>query len=139
VGPMKSGTSTAEHAGMNTAGGEAAAGGSVSEEIPGGLLVSQDGYTLELAQKSLSADDATPLAVQVLGPDIAPVAGYELTHDRELHLIAVRRHLAGFLHVHPRTSRGRHLEHPAGPDRRPMAAVHRSSRQAMTTNSEESR
>ncbi len=94
VGPMKSGTSTAEHAGMNTAGGEAAAG---------------------------------------------PVTGYELTHDRELHLIAVRRHLAGFLHVHPRTSRGRHLEHPAGPDRRPMAAVHRSSRQAMTTNSEESR
>jgi len=37
----------------------------------------------------------------VLGPDGAPVTRYTPTHERDLHLIVVRRDLAGFQHVHP--------------------------------------
>lgn len=101
VGPMESSTSAAEHATMNMGGEDAAAGGSASEEIPGGLLVSQDGYTLELAQNSLPVGAEVPMTFRVLGPDGAPVTAYDVTHDKDLHLIVVRRDLTGFQHVHP--------------------------------------
>ncbi len=100
IGPMESSTSTAEHAGMNMD-GEDATGGSASEEIPGGLLVSQDGYTLALAQNSLPVGAEVPMTFRVLGPDGAPVTAYDVTHDKDLHLIVVRRDLTGFQHVHP--------------------------------------
>lgn len=103
VGPMESESSTtsAEHAGMNMGGEDTAAGSSAAEEIPGGLLVSQDGYTLDLAQNSVPVGSDVPLAFRVLGPDGAPVVDYEVTHDKDLHLIAVRRDMVGFQHVHP--------------------------------------
>ncbi|MGI8627634.1 MAG: hypothetical protein ACR2J5_13875 [Geodermatophilaceae bacterium] len=75
--------------------------GSAAGELPGGLLVSQDGYTLDLDQNSLPAGETTPLAFQILGPDGAAVTDFEVTHDKELHLIAVRRDMTGFQHVHP--------------------------------------
>jgi hypothetical protein len=37
----------------------------------------------------------------VLGRDGRPVTAYEVTHERELHLIVVRRDLAGYRHLHP--------------------------------------
>ncbi len=98
VGPVDRSDSDNEHA-MTNDGSDG--DGPAAAEVPGGLMVSQDGYTLELAENSLPAGDATPLAFQVVGPDGAPVIGYELTHDKELHLIAVRRDMAGFQHVHP--------------------------------------
>ncbi|MEJ7704394.1 MAG: hypothetical protein WKF47_12315 [Geodermatophilaceae bacterium] len=101
VGPMESSTPSAEHASMNMGSEDATAGGSASDEIPGGLLVSQDGYTLDLAQNSLPAGAEVPMSFRVLGPDGAPVTTYDVTHDKELHLIAVRRDLVGFQHVHP--------------------------------------
>jgi hypothetical protein len=70
-------------------------------QLPAGLLVSEDGYTLDLADRSLPAGPATPVAFRVLGPDGLPVTGYDVDHDVDLHLIAVRRDLAGFQHVHP--------------------------------------
>lgn len=70
-------------------------------EIPGGLMVSQHGYTLALAQHQLRPGAAVPLTFRVVGPDGHPVLDYEQTHDKALHLIAVRRDMAGFQHVHP--------------------------------------
>lgn len=98
VGPVDQSEAENEHA-MSNGGTES--DDSAAAEVPGGLMVSQDGYTLELAENSLPAGDATPLAFQVVGPDGAPVTGYELTHDKELHLIAVRRDMTSFQHVHP--------------------------------------
>jgi hypothetical protein len=72
-----------------------------SAELPGGLMVSQDGYTLDLATSELPAGPQTPLAFQVLGPDGEPVTEYTRAHDKDLHLIAVRRDTTGFQHVHP--------------------------------------
>ncbi|HEX5994314.1 MAG TPA: hypothetical protein VFY84_04145 [Jiangellales bacterium] len=72
-----------------------------SVEVPGGLQVAQDGYRLELLNPSLSVDAAQPLRLRVLGPDGSPVTEYTPTHDKDLHLIVVRRDLAGYQHVHP--------------------------------------
>ncbi|HEY5878820.1 MAG TPA: hypothetical protein VIU11_07910 [Nakamurella sp.] len=69
--------------------------------LPGGLMVSQDGYTLRLADRTAPAGARTPLRFQILGPDGAPVTKYRTEHDKELHLIVVRRDLAKFQHVHP--------------------------------------
>ena len=69
--------------------------------LPGGLMVSQDGYTLRLADRTAQAGAQTPLRFQILGPDGAPVTAYRTEHDKELHLIVVRRDLADFQHVHP--------------------------------------
>lgn len=70
-------------------------------ELPGGLMVSQDGYTLALADLSIPAGPTVPLRFQILGPDGTPVTGYQTKHDKDLHLIVVRRDLTGFQHVHP--------------------------------------
>lgn len=69
--------------------------------LPGGLMVSEDGYTLRLADRTAAAGPQAPLQFQILGPDGAPVTGYRTEHDKDLHLIAVRRDLSYFQHVHP--------------------------------------
>jgi hypothetical protein len=69
--------------------------------LPGGLMVSEDGYTLRLADPAVPAGPQAPLRFQILGPDGAPVTGYRTEHDKDLHLIAVRRDLSHFQHVHP--------------------------------------
>ncbi|HWJ08806.1 MAG TPA: hypothetical protein VNS46_05485 [Nocardioides sp.] len=70
-------------------------------DIPGGLLSSQDGYTLTLAEERAAAGRAVPIAFTITGPDGSPVTSYDVQHEKELHLIAVRRDLTGFQHVHP--------------------------------------
>ena len=69
--------------------------------MPKGLMVSQDGYTLRLADDAVKPGRATPLRFSILGPDDEPVTDYTQTHDKDLHLIVVRRDMTGFQHVHP--------------------------------------
>ncbi|WP_040840829.1 hypothetical protein [Nocardia brevicatena] len=69
--------------------------------FPGGLLITQDGYTLELRDTVLQPGEID-FRFRILGPDGRPVTDYTPIHDRELHLIVVRRELTGFWHVHPR-------------------------------------
>jgi hypothetical protein len=71
------------------------------EEVPAGLLVSEGGYALALTAATLPAGEATPVDFRVLGPDGSPVTAYDESHEQDLHLIAVRRDLSGFQHVHP--------------------------------------
>ena len=70
-------------------------------DLPGGLMVSQDGYTLDLERRQLASASAAPLRFRILGPDQQPVTRYTTAHGKDLHLIAVRRDLTGFQHVHP--------------------------------------
>ena len=70
-------------------------------ELPGGLMSSQDGYTLQLGKRSLPAGPQSSVDFRILGPDGRPVTAYQVAHDKELHLIVVRRDLTGFQHVHP--------------------------------------
>ncbi|WP_426244996.1 hypothetical protein [Nocardioides sp. LHG3406-4] len=75
-----------------------------SADIPGGLMVSQDGYTLALGQSSAAAGADVPVRFTITGPDGEPVTAYDVAHDKQLHLIAVRRDFTGFQHVHPELS-----------------------------------
>ena len=127
VGPAATAHDTATHDDPDTESpmdmtqqSSAASGG----HVPGGLQISENGYTLDLAG-SLPAGAATPVSFRILGPDGRPVTAYDTAHDEDLHLIAVRRDLSGYQHVHPRAGARRHLVDPAGPDARHVAAVRR--------------
>jgi hypothetical protein len=92
----KPGAVSEDHGAMTARGAAESA-----EPTPGGLVVSQDGYTLVLADRTLPAGAQVPLRFTVTGPDGSPVTAYRTEHDKELHLIAVRRDLTDFQHVHP--------------------------------------
>ncbi|MGH3355964.1 MAG: hypothetical protein ACRDOJ_08695, partial [Nocardioidaceae bacterium] len=81
-------------------------GGEVTDkqpaEIPGGLMVSQSGYTLRLAEDRAEAGHDVPVTFTIEGPDGRAVTAYDVEHEKRLHLIAVRRDFTGFQHVHPR-------------------------------------
>lgn len=72
-----------------------------AQELPGGLQVTQDGYTLDLAANRFAADKNVPLRFRILDPSGASVTRYVENHDKLLHLIVVRNDLADFQHVHP--------------------------------------
>jgi len=76
-----------------------------ADETPGGLMISEHGYTLSLERDTLPAGARTPVGFRVLGPDGEPVTSYTDTHDKDLHFIAVRRDMTGFQHVHPELGR----------------------------------
>ncbi|MDG4807480.1 hypothetical protein O7634_12035 [Micromonospora sp. WMMD1120] len=67
-----------------------------ADRLPGGLLVSDRGYTLEPVDAP-----AGEFAFRIAGPDGRPVTRYDVAHDRQMHLIVARRDLSGFRHVHP--------------------------------------
>ncbi len=75
-------------------------GGAAAAALPG-LAVSQDGYTLSPARTILPANRAVPFRFTVTGPDGRPVTRYERSHEKDLHLVVVRRDLTRFQHVHP--------------------------------------
>ncbi|MHA4946383.1 hypothetical protein ACX27O_03600 [Micromonospora sp. SD19] len=70
--------------------------GGAADQLPGGLLVSENGYTLEPVDAP-----AGEFAFRIAGPDGRPVTRYEVAHDKQMHLIVARRDLSGFRHVHP--------------------------------------
>jgi hypothetical protein len=71
------------------------------EDIPGGLMVSQNGYTFSLADRQAEPGRDVGVSFTVDGPDGKPVTEYDVEHEKRLHLIAVRRDFTGFQHVHP--------------------------------------
>ena len=70
-------------------------------DFPKGLMVSQAGYTFELDRAEARPGIAVPISFTITGPDGEPVTAYDVEHEKELHLIAVRRDFSGFQHVHP--------------------------------------
>lgn len=93
AGGHDGGQEAGHDAGHDEGGGHAAA-------TPAGLESTVDGHTLHLVEDRLAPGEQR-LEFHVLGPDGAPVTAYEVQHEKELHLIAVRRDLTGFQHVHP--------------------------------------
>ncbi|HTE73878.1 MAG TPA: hypothetical protein VK640_11860 [Actinomycetes bacterium] len=66
-----------------------------------GLASTVDGYTLVPLRPTLPSGDAVRFAFRVTGPDGSPVTDYTEAHEKDLHLIVVRRDLSQFQHVHP--------------------------------------
>ncbi|MEV4370743.1 hypothetical protein AB0J71_27000 [Nonomuraea sp. NPDC049637] len=71
-----------------------------SGDTPGGLQMSQNGYTLN-PLTPIETGKATDFRFAVTGPDGRPVTEYQVEHDKKLHFIVVSRDLATFLHLHP--------------------------------------
>jgi hypothetical protein len=76
--------------------------GAVAEAT--GLTARADGFTLALADRTPAAG-RTRLDFQVLTSSGRPLLDYTRQHEKDLHLIVVRRDLTGFQHVHPRLDR----------------------------------
>lgn len=94
VGPEPSGDD--DHAAMDD--------GAVAEqasELPDGLAVSRDGYTLDLRTATVDAGVPAVLRLVIEAPGGAALVDFDVEHDKELHLIVVSRDLAEFAHVHP--------------------------------------
>jgi len=68
-----------------------------------GLSSTQDGLTVELDQAALPRGEESELSFRILEGDAA-VTDFEVEHEREMHLIVVRKDLTGFQHVHPQMS-----------------------------------
>jgi hypothetical protein len=73
-------------------------------DFPGGLMVSQNGYTLQVNEPRPDAGRDVPVTFTITGPHGRPVTSYDVEHEKQLHLIAVRRDFSGFQHVHPELS-----------------------------------
>ncbi|MFD4443233.1 hypothetical protein ACFWPK_26000 [Nocardia sp. NPDC058519] len=81
--------------------GEHSTAAAPSAELPGGLLVTDQGYTLALDKTNTTTAAQSQIAFRILDATGAPVTKYQASHDKDLHLIVVRRDMAGFQHVHP--------------------------------------
>jgi hypothetical protein len=80
-------------------GGDHAAGAG-----PGGLAVSADGYTLLRLSPDLRPGVTGEFAFQIVDAHATPVTRFQISHDKPLHLVVVRRDLTGFQHLHPQMS-----------------------------------
>jgi hypothetical protein len=69
-------------------------------QLPG-LAVSDAGYTFAPTKTFFTSAKKDELRFTIQGPDGRPVTKYTKTHEKDLHLIVVRRDLSGFHHVHP--------------------------------------
>lgn len=68
---------------------------------PQGLAVSADGFTIVPTGAGLAAGQPGTFSFRITGPDGNAVTAFTTVHDKQLHLVVVRRDLAGYQHVHP--------------------------------------
>jgi hypothetical protein len=90
--------------GGETGGGHSGGHGATTEQgksdTPGGLQVSQNGYTLNPLTTAVTGQPMD-FRFKVTGPDAKPVTRYKVEHDKKMHFIVVSRDLTSFQHVHP--------------------------------------
>lgn len=93
-------TAPATHDDMASGDGDHGEEHSTGEEVlgvPGGLQTSEQGYSLRVL-------GLQPLRFVVDDAEGQPVQGYDLVHEKPLHLVAVRRDGSGYQHLHPTLS-----------------------------------
>ena len=69
---------------------------------PRGLAVADDGLRLVAEHTDLSTAGGEPFRFKILDARGRAVTNFEVEHDRRMHVIAVRRDLSDYHHVHPR-------------------------------------
>lgn len=69
--------------------------------LPGGLTDSAGGYTLVLDEPITAAGQGATLRFRIEDSAGRPVTRYTTNHEKDLHLIVVRRDLTGYQHLHP--------------------------------------
>ncbi|MDL5199933.1 hypothetical protein [Streptomyces sp. ALI-76-A] len=68
---------------------------------PGGLQISEGGYTLDLRTPQVTAGRRADLRFVVRDDSGRAVTAYRREHDKELHLIVASRDLVTYRHLHP--------------------------------------
>ncbi|GAA2617161.1 hypothetical protein SMC26_40090 [Actinomadura fulvescens] len=108
VGPVGATAETGEQGDGHAHGGteKSPATEAASAPIPGGLQISQDGYTLVPQTTTVTPGEQTDFRFTVNGPDGKPVSRYETIHGKKIHFILARRDLSGFQHLHPTEAGG---------------------------------
>ncbi|WP_019872926.1 hypothetical protein [Sporichthya polymorpha] len=105
----------AAHGGMNMSGETAeqspsspssaapagAKGGAVGAADLPGLAVSSRGYTLRVVDVTPRGGDSVEVGFTITSPDGGTVLNFDTTHEKQMHLIVVRRDMANFQHLHP--------------------------------------
>ncbi|GHF53837.1 hypothetical protein GCM10018790_34610 [Kitasatospora xanthocidica] len=91
---------TAAHAGHDT-GAPGRTDDAAADHLPGGLQISERGYTLSVENPFVTAGAPTDLRFRILGTDGKPVTAYQQEHEKDLHLIVAPRDLSTFQHLHP--------------------------------------
>jgi hypothetical protein len=66
-----------------------------------GLAVSDNGLTLELARTTAVAGRRAELRFRIADRRGRTVRAFDVEHTKRMHLIVVRRDMAGFQHLHP--------------------------------------
>ncbi|MEV0120714.1 hypothetical protein AB0I16_04015 [Streptomyces sp. NPDC050703] len=86
-----------------TARKDAAGHGEGADSDPGGLRISEGGYTLDLRTTRVRADRQEELRFAVVDDATGRnVTAYKKEHTKELHLIVASRDLTTYRHLHPR-------------------------------------
>ncbi|MGX1115781.1 hypothetical protein RKD37_001144 [Streptomyces ambofaciens] len=110
--PIRTTAEPAAHAGHDRAGvaGEREADKRAEENgsaPPGGLQISEGGYSLDLETRSVPVAKESEIRFAVRDSAGRKVTDYRREHGKELHLILASRDLATYRHLHPiRTSDG---------------------------------
>lgn len=98
---------TSEHGGHTgekeePGGGGTDAGAGHADAVPGGLQISERGYTLDLKTPRVDAEKREELRFAVVEDGAGKnVTAYATEHDKELHLIVASRDLTTYRHLHP--------------------------------------
>jgi hypothetical protein len=100
LGP-EPGEVTAEHAQSHEGETAAEAQDVLAAEVPAGLSSTEDGYTVDLSETRVNAGRQVPLRFRITDANGAAVTRYVDSHEKQLHLIVVRRDMVGYQHVHP--------------------------------------
>ena len=80
--------------------GDSAGAAVVTAELPG-LAVSSRGYTLRVVDVTPTQGDDVDVGFTVASPDGGAVLNFDTTHEKQMHLIVVRRDMSNFQHLHP--------------------------------------
>jgi hypothetical protein len=89
------------HATAAAGAGHATGAGHGTPDAVRGLGVAADGLRLAVPDPELPRGERATLRFSIVDRDGSVVRDLDLTHERRMHLIVVRRDLARFQHVHP--------------------------------------
>jgi hypothetical protein len=86
-------------------GGKSAAHGAAAMEMapagPAGLSIADHGLRLETSRTTFAPGRPLTFSFRITKVNGQPLRAYDVTHEKRLHLIVVRRDLTGFHHIHP--------------------------------------
>ncbi|HEY0696681.1 MAG TPA: hypothetical protein VGD43_02600, partial [Micromonospora sp.] len=84
-----------------TSGQDAGTAGADGTGGVAGLSMTADGFTMVPVESSFRAGIRRDLRFRVVTADGKPVTAFRTVHEKQMHVIVVRRDLTGYQHLHP--------------------------------------